>query len=77
MPALKYEPKILLDLILPDGSQSELFIRGNAGEGDVLSRLGFSPSQYRLYREGEPLEAGKSLKELGIKHHTVLELRNV
>lgn len=71
---LVYEPKILLGVLLPSGEKTEVFIRGNATEADVLAKLGLLSGQYRLYHEGRPLE-GKSLKELGLSHHTQLEIR--
>ena len=72
---LKYEPKTLVHILDPQGNTTDLFIRGNATEADILSRLGLPPDQYRLYREGSPLEKGKSLNEQGLAHHTLLEVR--
>ena len=74
---LTYEPKIMLDIILPNGDKTNLFIRGNVTGADVLERLGFSPEKYWLCREDEPLEQGETLKELEITHHTVLEIRSI
>ena len=75
-PRLVYEPKVLLDIVLLNGEKVNLFIRGNAHEADVLSRLGLPPSEHRLYRDDKPLE-DKSLKEQGIKHHTILSVRKI
>lgn len=72
---LKYEPKLLIHVLSTDGTVTDLFIRGNATEADVLAKLGLPSGQYRLYHENRLLEEGKSLKALGLSHHTQLEVR--
>ena len=70
---LRYEPKLLIHVLLPDDTTTDLFIRGNAREADVLAKLGLDAT-YRLYHEGKPLE-DKTLKELGLEHHAKLEVK--
>jgi len=71
---LQYEPKLLIHISLQDGTTTDLFIRGNAHEADVLARLGLDPASHSLYHKGKPLK-GKSLKELGLEHHAKLEVK--
>lgn len=67
---LKYEPKVRLVAVEPDGTETVHFLRGNISISEVLKRLGYT----KVKHEGVLLSGEELLKELANEYGLTLHV---